>query len=76
MQFDGAELAKATNDYSKRNLLGRGGFGSVYRGSVRMYGGGSESFDISVYNNYHLTMACMTKVIKGYSIYGRWGKML
>lgn len=35
MQFDGAAMAKATKNYSKRNLIGRGGFGSVYQGSMR-----------------------------------------
>lgn len=35
MQFDGAELAKATRNYNRRTLLGKGGFGSVYRGTLR-----------------------------------------
>ncbi|KAG2619184.1 hypothetical protein PVAP13_3NG140845 [Panicum virgatum] len=30
--FDIAELAKATNGFAERNLVGRGGFGAVYRG--------------------------------------------
>ncbi|KAL6609952.1 hypothetical protein ACP70R_039921 [Stipagrostis hirtigluma subsp. patula] len=30
--FDIAELAKATNGFADRNLVGRGGFGAVYRG--------------------------------------------
>lgn len=44
MQFDAAALAKATKDYSRRNLLGRGGFGSVYRGNM----GGSLDVAIKV----------------------------
>jgi hypothetical protein len=30
--FDIAELAKATDGFAERNLVGRGGFGAVYRG--------------------------------------------
>lgn len=35
MEYDAAELSEATHRYSKRNLLGRGGFGSVFKGRVR-----------------------------------------
>lgn len=35
MEYYAAELAVATSNYNKRNLLGRGGFGSVYKGYVR-----------------------------------------
>ena len=35
MEYDVAELSEATHRYSKRNLLGRGGFGSVFKGRVR-----------------------------------------
>ena len=35
MEYDAAELSSATQKYGRRNFLGKGGFGSVYRGSVR-----------------------------------------
>lgn len=35
MEYDAAELSSATRDYCRRNFLGKGGFGSVYRGMVR-----------------------------------------
>lgn len=36
------ELARSTRGYSKRNLIGRGGFGAVYKGRVR------DSLDVAV----------------------------
>lgn len=35
MVFSAAELAAATRNYCSRVLIGRGGFGTVYRGTLR-----------------------------------------
>ena len=35
MEYDAAELSLATQNYARCNFLGRGGFGSVYKGNVR-----------------------------------------
>ena len=35
MVYSEAELLKATNNFGETNLLGKGGFGAVYRGSLR-----------------------------------------
>ena len=35
MEYSAAELSEGTQRFSKRNLLGRGGFGSVYKGKLR-----------------------------------------
>ena len=35
MEYEAAELAKSTGGYCRHNLLGRGGYGSVYKGRVR-----------------------------------------
>ena len=35
MEYDAAELSSATQNYCRRNFLGRGGYGSVYKGCVR-----------------------------------------
>ena len=32
--FSKTDLAKATNNYKESHLLGRGGFASVYKGSI------------------------------------------
>lgn len=37
MQYAGVDLANSTKNYNRKNLLGRGGFGSVYKG--RLSGG-------------------------------------
>lgn len=35
MLFSADELARATNSYSRSNLIGKGGFGKVYKGTLR-----------------------------------------
>ena len=35
MEFDAKELAQATKNYCRASLIGRGGFGVVYKGSLR-----------------------------------------
>lgn len=35
MQLTAAELCTSTNQYSRTNIIGRGGFGIVHRGTVR-----------------------------------------
>jgi hypothetical protein len=35
MQFTSKELAEATNGYRRSTLIGKGGYGSVYKGLVR-----------------------------------------
>nr|XP_043625629.1 putative receptor-like protein kinase At4g00960 [Erigeron canadensis] len=35
LQYDFSPIKEATNDFSEENKLGRGGFGAVYRGTLR-----------------------------------------
>lgn len=35
MEFNAKELAQATKDYGRASLIGRGGFGVVYKGYLR-----------------------------------------
>lgn len=35
MTFRQKELQEATQDFSKKHMVGKGGFGQVYRGRVR-----------------------------------------
>ena len=35
MIFDADELARATNNYRRSNHIGRGGYGNVYKGTIR-----------------------------------------
>ena len=35
MEFDAKELAAATNNYRRSSVIGKGGFGAVYKGIVR-----------------------------------------
>ena len=46
MEFSPEELCDATMNYSRKSIIGKGGFGIVYKGSVR----GSLSVAIKVLN--------------------------
>ena len=35
MEFEAAELCEATKNFSARMVIGQGGFGKVYRGTLR-----------------------------------------
>ena len=42
MQFYASELAAATRDYSRCSQIGKGGFGTVYKGNLR------RSLDVAI----------------------------
>lgn len=35
MEFFASELAKATRNYGRASIIGKGGFGTVYKGNMR-----------------------------------------
>ncbi|TVU09227.1 hypothetical protein EJB05_42677, partial [Eragrostis curvula] len=45
------ELATATGDFSDENKLGRGGFGSVYKGSLQGDGGGERQVAVKKFSS-------------------------
>ena len=56
MVFTEQELCSATLDYSRKSIIGKGGFGTVYRGRVR----GSLNVAIKVLNkvSFHSLTPC------------------
>lgn len=58
MNFTPEELCSATMDYSRKSIIGKGGFGTVYKGTVR----GSLNVAIKVLNKVsiiHLYISCL-----------------
>ena len=59
MTFTPEELCSATQDYSRKCIVGKGGFGVVYKGLVR----GSLSVAVKVLNRVSLHLTCTLLVL-------------
>ena len=60
MRYSGTELEIATAQFSKKNVIGQGGFGTVYHGTIRQTSVAVKLLNVVCFhNNIHLCTAKM-----------------